>query len=114
MLIYQIDELAIFLAAVFSLRASKLEEKHGRVLKLIGGTLMLTLAGVMLVNPNLMNSLSASLIVFGVAFALAGLILLVHRVVLPRFGIRIGSELREARAGAGRGKRLEPSEGDGM
>ena len=44
MLIYQIDELGIFLAAVFSLRASKLEEKHGRILKLVGGMLMLALA----------------------------------------------------------------------
>jgi cytochrome c biogenesis protein CcdA len=44
MVIYQMDELAIFMAAVVSLRASKLEEKHGRILKLIGGTLMLTLA----------------------------------------------------------------------
>ena len=59
MLIYQLDELGIFLAAVFSLRASKLEEKHGRILKLIGGTLMLTLAVVMLVNPSLMNSISS-------------------------------------------------------
>ena len=54
MLIYQLDELGIFLAAVISLRASRLEEKHGRVLKLFGGTLMLTLAAVMLFNPSLM------------------------------------------------------------
>lgn len=94
MLIYQLDELAIFLAAVFSLRASKLEEKHGRILKLLGGTLMLTLAAVMLINPNLMSSLGASLLVFVLAFAAAGLILLVHRLILPRFGVRIGNEFR--------------------
>jgi glutaredoxin len=102
MLIYQLDELAIFLAAVFSLRASKLEEKHGRILKLIGGTLMLTLAGVMLINPSLMSSLSASLLVFAIAFAAAGLILLVHRVLLPRAGIRIGSEFAGKQPGRGR------------
>jgi hypothetical protein len=51
------------------------------------------LAVVLLVNPDLMNSLTSSLLVFGVAFGLAGLVLLVHRVVLPRFGIYIGSEL---------------------
>jgi glutaredoxin len=51
--IYQLDELAIFGAAVYSLRASRLEEKHGRILKLIGGMLMLTLAGVMLINAKL-------------------------------------------------------------
>ncbi len=92
MLIYQIDELIIFFTAVYSLRASRLEEKHGRILKLISGTLMLTLAAVMIINPNLMNNLSSSLIIFGIAFALAGLILLLHRVILPKFGIWIGSE----------------------
>jgi cytochrome c biogenesis protein CcdA/thiol-disulfide isomerase/thioredoxin len=60
MVIYQIDEAIIFLAAVFTLKASRLEEKHGRVLKLIGGMLMLTLAGVMLIDPDLMDNLSSS------------------------------------------------------
>ncbi len=97
MLIYQIDELGIFLLAVFSLRASKLEEKHGRILKLIGGMLMLTLAVVMLVNPAWMNQISTSLIVFVVAFGLTALALGLHRYLLPRFGIFIGSELAPAR-----------------
>ncbi len=97
MLVYQLDELAIFGTAVITLRASKLEEKQGRILKLIGGTLMLTLAVVMLVNPSLMSQLSSSLLIFGAAFAGALLILLLHRVVLPRFGIRIGSEYQPAR-----------------
>jgi len=92
MLIYQIDELVIFFVAVFTLKASRLEEKHGRILKLIGGTLMLTLAGVMIFNPNLLNDLNSALIIFLVAFALTGLILLVHRRILPAFGIWIGSE----------------------
>lgn len=101
MLIYQIDELGIFLVAVFSMRASRLEEKHGRILKLIGGMLMLTLAGVMLINPNLMNEISNSLLVFAIAFAAALLVLLVHRVILPRFGVRIGSEAAARRPARG-------------
>jgi thiol-disulfide isomerase/thioredoxin len=92
MVIYQLDELGIFFAAVISLRASKLEEKQGRILKLIGGTLMVTLAAVMIINPALMNSLSSSLLIFGAALGAALLILLVHRVILPKFGILIGSE----------------------
>jgi thiol-disulfide isomerase/thioredoxin len=92
LIIYQIDEMAIFLTAVFTLKASRMEEKHGRILKLIGGMLMLTLAGVMVVNPRLMNDLGSSLIIFGVAFAAAGLVLLLHRKILPAFGIWIGSE----------------------
>ncbi|MFN8444997.1 MAG: thioredoxin family protein [Caldilineaceae bacterium] len=93
MLIYQIDELGIFLVAVFTLKSSKLEEKHGRLLKLIGGMLMLALAVVMLVHPAWMDQISSSLIVFAIAFAATGLVLLVHRTLLPQLGIRIGSEL---------------------
>jgi thiol-disulfide isomerase/thioredoxin len=92
MFIYQIDELGIFLVAVFTLKSNKLEEKHGRILKLIGGVLMLTLAVVMLVNPALMSDIGKSLIVFGIAFGVTGVVLLVHRVVLPKLGIHIGTE----------------------
>lgn len=92
MVIYQLDELLIFGAAVVTLRASKLEEKHGRILKLVGGMLMLTLAVVMLVDPTLMVGLVSSLVVFGVALAATALVLVVHRVILPRLGVRIGLE----------------------
>ncbi len=92
MVIYQLDELAVFGTAVVTLRASKLEEKHGRVLKLVGGMLMLTLAVVMIIDPTLMTTLGSALLVFGAALAATVLVLLVHRVVLPRFGIRIGTE----------------------
>ncbi len=93
MLIYQIDEIIIFTGAVVGLRASKLEEKQGRILKLFGGMLMLVLAIVMLVNPALMNSLSATLWIFAIAFGAALLVLLVHRKLLPALGIYIGSEI---------------------
>lgn len=92
MLVYQLDELVIFLTAVFTLKSSRLEEKHGRILKLIGGSLMLTLAVVMLVNPKMMDNLGHSLLIFAAALGLALLILLLHRKILPSFGITIGSE----------------------
>ncbi|MFN7037558.1 MAG: glutaredoxin domain-containing protein, partial [Bellilinea sp.] len=97
MVIYQLDELAIFFVAVFTLKASRLEEKHGRILKLVGGVLMLTLAVVMVLNPNLLDDLSTALIVFGAAFGITALILLVHRRILPRFGIWIGNEAHPRR-----------------
>ncbi len=100
MLIYQLDEMVIFGTAVFSLKASKLEEKHGRILKLIGGMLMLTLAAVMLFKPALMSDLGDSLVVFAVAAAATLLVLLLHRKILPAFGIWIGSEKAEHRKGA--------------
>lgn len=92
MVIYQFDELVIFSAAVITLKTSRLEEKQGRVLKLIGGMLMLTLATVMVINPKLMNDLGDSIMIFGIAFGATGLVLLVHRVILPRMGIIIGTE----------------------
>jgi glutaredoxin len=92
MLVYQLDELGIFLVAVFTLRKTKMEEKYGRILKLLGGMLMLSLAVVMLVDPTLMNNVGSSLWVFGGAFGLAALVLLLHRVILPKFNIRLGSE----------------------
>ncbi len=98
MLVYQLDELVIFGAAVVTLKASRLEEKQGRILKLIGGVLMLALALVMIFNPSYMSTLSGSLIVFAIAFAMVLLVLFLHRTVLPSFGIWIGTE------GEGRGK----------
>ena len=92
--IYQIDELGIFLVAVFSLKASRLEEKHGRILKLIGGVLMVTLAGVMVIDPSAMSTLSKSMVIFGASFGAILLILLLHRRILPSMGIWIGNEKR--------------------
>jgi hypothetical protein len=104
LLIYLLDELVVFSSVVVTLKASKLEEKQGRVLKLIGGTVMLTLAVVLLVDPSLMNNFASSLLVFGAAFTAALLVLLLHRVVLPRFGVFVGTETTN------RGGRLERSE----
>jgi glutaredoxin len=98
MLIYLLDELGLFVVAVVTLRAGKLEEKYGRLLKLVGGMLMLTLAVVMLVEPAWMSELSTSLGVFGAAFGLTLLVLLVHRLLLPRLGVYVGSELRPPKA----------------
>ena len=92
MLVYQADEIGIFAVAVITLKSNRMQEKHGRILKLIGGILMLTLAIVMLAAPALLGDLTNSLIVFAIAFAVAALVLLMHRVVLPRLGVRIGTE----------------------
>jgi len=90
MLIYQLDELGIFLVSVVTLKSKKLEESQGRLLKLIGGMLMLALAGVMLIDPTWMNNLATSLYVFGAALVAAGLVVALDRWLLPRLGIRIG------------------------
>lgn len=95
MFIYQLDEMIIFFSSVATLKASRLEEKHGRVLKLISGMLMLTLSVVMLFNPSLLNNLTSSLIIFGSTLLATGAILILHRILLPKVGIRIGSEVAD-------------------
>ena len=97
MLVYQIDEMGIFLVSVFSLRQAKLEEKHGRMLKLLGGMLMLSLSVVMLIDPTIMNKMSNALLVFALAFVMTGLILLVHQVILPRFKKPSGAKKKSSR-----------------
>lgn len=92
MVVYLLDELVVFGTAVITLRATKMQDKHGRILKLIGGVVMVTLALVLLVKPGLMHDLVSSFLVFGAAFVVGAFILVLHRVVLPKFGVRIGSE----------------------
>jgi glutaredoxin len=91
LLIYQLDEAVIFLTAVVTLKSSKLEEKHGRILKLIGGMFMLTLAVVMLIKPTLMNNIGSSLLIFGLALFATLTVLMIHRVILPKLWKRYRS-----------------------
>ena len=90
MLLYQLDELIIFLAVVVTMKSKRMEEKHGQVLKLFSDCLMVVLSAVMIIEPALMNELSSTLIIFGAAIAVTLLILLVTAKILPKFGIYIG------------------------
>ncbi len=91
MLIYLIDELVVFGIAVTTMKAGRIEEKHGRILKLISGSVILALSLVMLINPELMNQLNTSLAVFSAALGAAGMIYIIHQFILPRLGIFIGT-----------------------
>lgn len=79
MLVYQLDELIIFAVAVATMRMTKLQERQGRFLKLLSGMLMISLALVMLVRPSLLNEVGTSLLVFAVAAAATGLIVVIDR-----------------------------------
>ena len=92
MLVFLVDELIIFGSAVFTLKATKLDEKQGRLLKLVGGMVMLVLALVLQVDPGIMTSFTSSLLVFGAAFVAAFGVAVLHRSILPRYGIHIGTE----------------------
>lgn len=67
MVVFLIDELAVFGAAVVAMRALKLEERAGRLLKLVGGTIMITLAATLIFFPEAMNSVTGAVAVFGAA-----------------------------------------------
>lgn len=83
MLVFLIDEMILFGAAVVTMRAARVDEREGRVLKLVGGAVMLALALAMVAWPDLLDTVTGMLLVFGAALVGAGLVLVVHRLVHP-------------------------------
>src|SRR6056297_1266210 len=82
--IYLLDELVIFFIAVAKLRIEKFQEGQARALKLVGGVVMIALAIVLVADPDIMSQAGPAIGVFVLAFAVSGLIILVHRKLLPR------------------------------
>jgi thiol-disulfide isomerase/thioredoxin len=78
-LVYLSIELTIFVLAVTGMSIGRMGERHGRALKLIGGIVMVALAGALAVRPAMMEDLVASAALFAGALALAALILVVRR-----------------------------------
>jgi cytochrome c biogenesis protein CcdA/glutaredoxin len=70
MTVFLFDELVVFGAAVVAMRATKLEERAGRLLRLVGGSVMIVLAATLIVAPDAMTSVAGSLGVFVAAIAL--------------------------------------------
>lgn len=79
MLVFLLDEFAVFGTAVVAMRAAKLEERHGRALKLVSGTLMIVLAGVLILAPDLMQNLTGVAVTFGAAAVVSFAILAIER-----------------------------------
>ena len=84
LLVFLIDELILFVTVLATMRALKVQERHGRALKLASGMVMVTLAVVMLVRPATMESVGGTLAVFGLALALVAAGLAVQAAVLRR------------------------------
>lgn len=78
---FLIDELVVFTVVVVTMRAVKLQERHGRALKLVSGVVMISLATVLFVHPTVLESVGGALMVFGGAAAIASLGLLADRFV---------------------------------
>lgn len=79
LLIYLLDELLIFGVVVVTLRLTRFEERHGRVLKLIGGAVMVALGAAMVLAPELLDTLGGLLTLTGGAMLVALALVAVDR-----------------------------------
>jgi hypothetical protein len=86
MTVFLIDELILFGAAVITMRARHLQPQEGRALKIVSGSMLVTLAVVMLVAPEAMAGLGSSLLVFAAAGLLALIVWTVARALPPAAG----------------------------
>jgi len=84
LLIYILDELVLFAVVVATLRIARFQETHGRLLKLIGGTVMIALGGILIFAPEMMSTLTGPLLVIGGAVAVALVGAAIHRWVEKR------------------------------
>ena len=78
--IYLIDEMFMFIGAAITLRASKLHETQGRVLKLFGGMVMLAFGIALVIVPEWMRQFNSSMIIVGVSVFAATFILVIDRL----------------------------------
>ena len=78
--IYLADELIIVAGAVILMKRVQIGEAHGRVLKLVGGSVMVALGLTYLLAPEATQSMTGVALVFTSALAGAGVILLAARI----------------------------------
>lgn len=83
-LIYLSVELTVFALAVSGMHMGRMGAQHGRMLKLVGGVVMIALAGALALRPALMDDLAGTLLLFATALGVAALILLVGRLRASR------------------------------
>ncbi|MFO7779797.1 MAG: hypothetical protein R6V28_15720 [Nitriliruptoraceae bacterium] len=80
LLVYVGLELVLFGIVVATMQVTRLEERHGRALKLIGGSLMVVLGVAMIWFQTLLDDLTGLLVLTVSAAGLAGVLVLVNRV----------------------------------
>ena len=86
---FLLDELIIFGVVVVTMRATRMHEKHGQLLKLYAGVMMLALCVVMLVDPVIMANPVLAVVIFVAAFGVATVIHLVTVRVRTRRGVPV-------------------------
>ncbi len=101
LLIYVLDELLVFGVVVATLRITAFEEKHGRLLKLVGGAIMVALGLAMLFVPTLLEDLAGLLALTAGSALLVVLLVALGRWLAPRG--RSGGGKGRQRTSVGRG-----------
>lgn len=77
--VYILPLLAIVLLFTFTLGGRKMTERQGRILKLISGTMMALLGGVLLVRPEWLNNPTAAVLLLAAALFGSALVVRLHR-----------------------------------
>ncbi len=74
LVVYLVDELAILGTAVITLRRTNVQERHGRLLKLVGGAVMISLGAFLLLWPETASTVTGTLLIFGAALGGAAVV----------------------------------------
>ncbi len=81
LLVFLVDELIVFGAAVVTMRAFKLQERHGHALKVVSGVVMLCLATVLLVAPQVLDTIGGAGVVMAGTVVVAIAAVFIDRTV---------------------------------
>lgn len=77
--IYVLPLFIIVIVISFTLGSKKLQKQEGRGLKLISGMMMLTLGGILLVEPNLLNNLTVTMSLMLLAIGAAVIMIIIDK-----------------------------------
>jgi len=102
LLIYVGLEATLFVAVLITLKIGRFEEHYGRLLKLLGGMVMLALGAVLLLAPELMENLVGATLTIVGAIVLAIVIDLVNRRLPARRGPQDQPQANRATSSTGR------------
>jgi hypothetical protein len=103
--VYVLDELLLFAVVLVTLRVTRFQDRHGRLLKLLAGVVLVAIGGVLLVAPALMEDPLGAVLVLAVAVLVAVAIDRVARRGRPPADEVTGGDL----APAGRADERTPS-----
>ena len=79
LLVYLSVEIAILVGALITMRITRMQERHGKTLKLVGGTVMIALGLVLWIDRSVMERPAAALAVLLAALAVSLLVLVATR-----------------------------------